>query len=290
MNRKTVVLLVIFMIVIIIGVPIWLSFMQKVPAGYVGIKVYLLGGAKGVDHDVIGVGRYYIGINEDMFLFPISTQNYVWTKDKTEQSPTDESMIFQTKEGLDVNTDVGISYNIKPDKVGIVFQKYRKGVEEITSVYLRNIVRDAFIQVGAKNPVESVYGEGKTKMLMDIHEYVKKQVEEIGINVEKIYLVGSMRLPNTVIAALNAKIEATQKAQQRENELRQVEAEAKKLVVQADGEAQSTLRRAQAQAEANLLLAKSLTPELVRYESIKKWNGELPKFSGGSAIPLIDLK
>ena len=121
-----------------------LSGCSKVPAGNVGVKVYLLGGEKGVDSEVLRVGRYWIGINEDLFLFPTFTQNYVWTKDATEGSPTDESITFQTQEGLGVNADIGISYHIDTDKVSLIFQKYRKGVDEITDIYLRNMVRDAF--------------------------------------------------------------------------------------------------------------------------------------------------
>lgn len=49
---------------------------SKVPAGEVGVKVYLLGTDKGVDHEVLGPGRYWIGINQDLYLFPIFTQNY----------------------------------------------------------------------------------------------------------------------------------------------------------------------------------------------------------------------
>ena len=61
---------------------------SKVPAGNVGIKVFLLGGAKGVDSQELGPGRYWIGWNEDLFLFPTWTQSYVWTKDPAEGSPT----------------------------------------------------------------------------------------------------------------------------------------------------------------------------------------------------------
>jgi hypothetical protein len=41
---------------------------SKVPAGNVGVKVYLLGTNKGVDHEVLGVGRYWIGFNEELYL------------------------------------------------------------------------------------------------------------------------------------------------------------------------------------------------------------------------------
>ena len=36
---------------------------RKVPAGNVGIRVHLLGTAKGVDVEELPVGRYHIGIN-----------------------------------------------------------------------------------------------------------------------------------------------------------------------------------------------------------------------------------
>lgn len=265
-----------------------LNACSKVPAGNVGVKVHLLGSSKGIDSEELGPGRYWIGPNEDLFIFPTFTQNYVWTKDKNEGSQNDESITFQTQEGMDVNADVGIAYHIDKLSVNKVFQKYRKGVGEITDIFLRNIVRDAFNQAGSTRKVEAIYGQGKTDFISSVEELVKNQVGEIGIIVEKISLVGSMRLPTQVIRALNEKIAATQRAQQRENELREAQAEAQKKIAQAKGEADSILLKAESQAKANLIIAKSLTKELVQYESIKKWDGMLPKFTGNN-IPLIQI-
>lgn len=262
---------------------------SKVPAGNVGIKFYLLGGSKGVDHEALSPGRYWIGWNEELYLFPTFTQNYVWTKNSNESSPNNESITFQTKEGLEVNADVGITYHLKPSKVPEIFQKYKKGIEEITNIFLRNMVRDAFVSAASTKEVESVYGKGKSDLLTEVQNSVKKQVGPIGIEIDKIYLVGSMRLPPTVIAALNNKITATQRAQQRENELREAEAEAKKRIAQAEGEAKSKLTIAEAEAKANQVLAASITTTLVNYKSIEKWNGALPQVSGG-ATPFINLK
>ena len=64
---------------------------------------------------------------------------------------------------------------------------------------------------------------------------------------------------------------------------------AQALQAQAEGEAQATRIRAQAQSEANGLLAQSLTPELIRYQQLQRWDGRLPVFSGSGATPLIDL-
>ena len=261
---------------------------SKVPAGNVGVKVYLLGTEKGVDTEELGPGRYWIGVNEELFLFPTFTQNYVWTAGADGNSLENESITFQTKEGLSVNTDVGISYSIVPDKATAIFQKYRKGVEEITDLYLRNMVRDAFVTLASNRPIESVYGSGKSDLVDAVEAKVREQVEGLGINIEGIYLVNDLRLPRPVIDAINAKIGATQKAQQRENEIREAEAEAKKKEAEALGQANSILKVAEAQAKANKILAASISPDLVRYKGIEKWDGALPRMTG-EVIPMISI-
>lgn len=263
---------------------------SKVPAGYKGVKVYLFGSEKGVEAEELGTGRYWIGWNEELYLFPTFTQNYIWTKDKNEGSPNDESISFQTIEGLSVNADVGISYAVKPDRVDEIFQKYRKKIDEITDIYLRNMVRDAFVSVASTKTVETIYGKGKAQLLSDVETRVKEQCGT-NFNIERIYLVGDLRLPPTVVASLNAKIQATQQAQRVENEIRQAQAEAKKKVASAEGESQSILIKAKAQADANIIIAKSLTSELVQYEAIKIWDGKLPlTMVPGSSTPIVNIK
>jgi hypothetical protein len=102
---------------------VYFTSLSKVPAGNVGVKVYLLGSSKGVDSEEVGPGRYWVGWNEDLFLFPTFTQNYVWTRDPDETGNEDESISFQTSEGMTVNADVGISYAIQPGKANDIFQK-----------------------------------------------------------------------------------------------------------------------------------------------------------------------
>ncbi len=251
----------------------------KVPAGSVGVKVYLLGGEKGVDTEELGVGRYWIGINEELFLFPTFTQNYVWTQDPTEGSENDESITFQTSQGMVVGADIGISYHIDPSKVNMIFQKYRKGIDEITDVFLRNMVRDAFVAEAGSLPIESVYGAGKNDLIDSVQASVVEQVEPIGIVIEKIYYVGTLRLPDAVTTSLNAKIEATQKAQQRENEVATAIAEANKVREKAKGEADAVRYKAEAEAERIAALGKSLrdNPEVVRLNFIEKWDGTMPR-------------
>src|SRR4030042_340041 len=87
-------------------------------------------------------------------------------------------------------------------------------------------------------------------------------------------------------------IEAKQVAQQQVETQRQVlfqrEIEAQQKVATAKGEAESILVVAQGQSKANDALSRSISPILVEYKGIEKWNGILPQFTGG-AVPFIDL-
>jgi regulator of protease activity HflC (stomatin/prohibitin superfamily) len=269
-----------------------LAACTKVPAGNVGIKVYLLGGSKGVDIEEKGPGRHWVGINEEMYLFPTFTQNYTWAKDCQEGDCTNEELGFQTVEGLAVTADVGISYHIVPDKAPLIFQKYRKGVDEITDIYLRNMVRDSLVKNASSMPVETVYGAGKTKLIAQVQADVAKQVEAIGINVEKIYWVGELRLPKAVVDSINAKIQMTQQAQQAQNQVAKAKAEADIQVAQATGAAEAL--RIQSEAEANAIRVKAnaitANPEIVQMTAVEKWDGHLPTTNAGGALPFINIK
>lgn len=262
-----------------------------VPAGNVGVKVNLLGGDKGVDTETLGVGRYWLGWNEELYLFPTFMQNYVWTKNADEGSPNDESISFQTADGMTANADVGISYSIDPEQVTTIFQTYRRGIEEITDTFLRNMVRDALVKAASTKPIEYVYGAGKAELMAAVQADVAAQVAHIGIKIDKIYWIGEIRLPQTVIDSINAKNAATQMAQQRQNEVAQAKAEADKKIEDARGTAESILRVAEAQAKANKVLADSLTTEFVQYEALQKWDGKLPTtMVPGQATPLVNIK
>lgn len=260
---------------------IGLTACDRVPAGYRGVIVNLYGDEKGVSEESVGVGRYYMGWNREMFLFPTFLQNYSWTNA--------QSIAMQTSEGLSIRTSAGITYKISPDNVVKVFQKYRLGIEEITNTFLHNQVRDAMNEVASTMTVEAIYGAGKEKFISKVNEIVKKEAAENGIEVDKIYLVGSFELPPNVVDSINTKIQATQNAMRVENEVATSRAEAQKTIVDAEANAKQIMIKAEAQAKANQILAQSLTPEFVQYQAILKWNGQLPQTNATGAMPFINV-
>lgn len=265
---------------IIVSSLIGLSACSKVPAGYRGVIVNLYGSDKGVAEQSVGVGRYYLGWNSELYLFPTFLQNYSW---KEEQAIT-----MQTSEGLSIKTDAGITYSIEPNNVVKVFTKYRMGIDEITNTFLHNMVRDAMNEVSSTMTVEQIYGSQKGIFIDKVNQIVKKAASQNGIDVDKIYLVGSFELPSTVVSSINSKIQASQNAIKVENEVATSRAEAEKTIVEAEARAKRVLIEAEAQAKANKILAESLNTEFVQYQAILKWNGQLPKMTG-STVPFINV-
>jgi regulator of protease activity HflC (stomatin/prohibitin superfamily) len=269
-------------------VVITLASCSKVPAGYVGIKVHLLGGSKGVDNEVLGVGRYWIGVNEELYIFPTYQINYVYTASKDEGKERNEEFTFQTKEGMECTMDLGLAMHFENDKITKMFQVYRKGEEDILDVVVRNSIRDALNKTAGSMMIESVYGEGKGVLIANVQSAVKASLDSTGIIVDKLSLIGSVRIPKSVKDALDSKVEMTQQAQKAENGVLKAKADADIAIAKANGEAQSVIINAKAEAEANKLITQSLSDQLIRYNYAQKWDGHLPTVTGGNT-PFINL-
>lgn len=224
---------------------------------------------------------HWIAPWKTVYQFPIFEQNDTWEGDGN-------SFNFQTSEGMAISSDIGLSYHLRPDMIPRIFAKYRRGMEEITNIFIRNYIRDAINKAASKMKIEDLYGSGKEAFFDEVEVHVRHDLSSIGIDITRIYLIGRFHFPATVIAALNSKIEATQRAQQRENELREAEAEAKKQIAKAEGQARCSLLQAEAEAKANIILAKSVSNELIDWQAVQRWDGKLPQVTGG-ATPFIDL-
>ncbi|MDX7487225.1 SPFH domain-containing protein [Serratia marcescens] len=265
-----------------------------VPAGYVGVKVDLYGDTKGVQQQEVGVGKYWLTWNEEIYQFPTFNQLHVY----------DQPFNFQTKDSMSVSAKVGVEYYVDQSKVSKVFQTYRKGVEEITSVNIRQNIADALIKDSGTMDIGTLAGEGRTQLLDNVTKAVKAKLDPIGIIIVKLSWTDDLKYPQQVTDSINAKIEATQKTLLRENEIAQTKAEAQKTIEAARGEAESNVLRAKAESEAITVKAKAeadaialraealrKNPEVLQLEAIGKWNGELPQYmTSGTSTPFIQVK
>lgn len=278
--RKNYILPTVFAGIFIVPVVIWAFCFSMIKPGYVGVVVDLFGDKKGVEDKELHVGGHFIPPWKDLYRFPIFEQNHTWEGS--------DCFHFQTGEGLAVNAEVGITFHLEPSKIPYIFQKYRRGMNEIIHIFLRNYIRDSLNKAASRCKIEDLYGKGKEAFFDEVEHQVKLELNDTGINISRIYLIGRFNFPPSVIAALNLKIEAIQRAQQRENELREAEAEAKKQIAHAKGEAECRLLDARAQSDSNRIITESLTNDLIMWRAVNKWDGILPKFVG-NGTPLINF-
>lgn len=257
---------------------------EKVPPGYVGIMVNTMGTDKGVEKNVLDVGSYYTGWGKELYTFPVFQQTYNWTADNH------EAITFQSSDGVVISGDFAITYQIDPKKVPIVFQTYRRGVDEITNGPLRNAVRDSLQKFSSGMTSEQVYASKKTELLNDVTENVKRLVGPLGIEIESISAISNFVLPESIVASINKKIVANQDAEAKHNAIASEQAQQDINRVKAEGEAASRIALANGIAQANKIVSQSLTPELVQYEMIQKWDGVMPQVTGsGGLSTLINL-
>lgn len=273
----------------------------RVSPGYVGIKVVNGGSDRGVQDFPAQVGWvFYNPFTATVYEYPTFVQTAVWTVSKNEGNAVNEEITFTNKDQMLIAADINLSYSLDPAKVPAFYVKFRNdNLSGFTHGFLRNLARDTFNEHAGRYEIAQIMGDN-AKFLLEVREALEKRVEPIGVRIDQFGIIGAPRPPQAVIDAINAKVHATQLAQQKQNELVQVQADAAKAVAkstgeadaaiaQAKGEAEYTRITAEAQAKANRLLQESLTGALLDLKRLEKWNGVLPQVSGGST-PFINLQ
>ena len=86
----------------------------------------------------------------------------------------------------------------------------------------------------------------------------------------------------------DAFITAIEEKQVAQQQLLKAETEKQTAITNAEAEAEATKIRAEGEAAANRTISESLTSEIIENKKIEKWNGELPRVTGGNGT-IIDL-
>jgi regulator of protease activity HflC (stomatin/prohibitin superfamily) len=305
---KKVVKLTVVGLVFIIAVAIFgCSGCTRIGPGHVGIEVKLAGTQRGAQDFVIKTGWvFYNPLSTSIIEYPTYIQTAKWTHNPTEgdnpESPkgTNEEISFNSSEGMTVRADISMSYHLLPEKIPDFYVKFRNdNIVLFTHGYLRNLARNAFNDAGEHYRIEEIIGAKKEQLVSEVTKNLQKNVTDIGVVIDQLGFIESPRPPDLVMQSINMKVQATQLAMQKQNELVQAQAEAAKAVAYAEGDAKSQIARAQGQATANKLINESLTDKVMertlidlQYKWVEKWDGSTPFYisgQGGAGQALIQL-
>ncbi len=255
----------------------------------VGVKINSVGSDKGIEEKAYGTGYQFYGPFTAMVVYPVHNVNHVWTKDAREGSDGDEGFEFPIKGGLIIGLDLGVEFAINPNLAWKTYSEYQYSLDELRQIVIRKGINDALNHHGPNVDIDKFVDGGINDIMAKVNAEVKAKFAKDGIIVKSVSLVNAPRYPDAVKNSITAKIGATQKAIQRENELRQTEAEVKKQVAQAEGDKKVKMAQADGQAYYNQKAQENLTPLLIEMERIKKWKGDVPQVTSGST-PMIDLR
>jgi regulator of protease activity HflC (stomatin/prohibitin superfamily) len=180
-----------------------------------------------------------------------------------------------------------MSFELDPNKVPQLYQTFRTDISTIQHGYVKQTIRQALQEVIGSEQIADIIGPKKAEAVARAQGLVATRLVPYGI-VVKQFTLNELRAPETVMQAINTKNVMQQQALTAQNELQKNTFQAQGDSIKAAGRAKAITAEAEAQAKANALLSASITPTLVQYELMKKWNGQLPQVSGG-ATPMIQL-
>jgi regulator of protease activity HflC (stomatin/prohibitin superfamily) len=204
-----------------------------------------------------------------------------------------------TKDLQKVAVKVVVNYSLDPARVVEIYRKVG-GEEEV----VRNIISPANQETIKASTAKLNAEELLTKrddLKADIFEDLKARLSKEGIIIHDAS-IADIDFSEEFDKAIEQKQIAQQAAQQAKylaekatNEAAAVIEQAKGAALaemeKAKGQAAAILERAKADAEAQELLKKSLSKEILELRALEKWNGVLPVYStSGSSVPFIQLQ
>ncbi len=287
------------LIVLLFAVLIFFNYiasLTRIGAGYVGVEIFLSGSQRGPSEIPIKTGWvFYSPLRSQIIEFPTYIQTVKWTRNADEGRPMNEEMSFNSKEGMEIYSDVSLSYAIDPKMVPDFYLKYRvSDLSIFTHGFLRDVVRNSLNEVASTYSVEDIYGERKAEFLGKVEALIQTKLTPVGVGIQQFGFIGAPRVPDVIASAITGKAQAIQNAERAQNELAQTQAEAAKKIAEADGDAKSEVARAQGEAEANRIRQASISPQLLELRKLEnqralidRWNGQLPQVESGSGGGLM---
>lgn len=249
-----------FPVVLLVLVVLLYSALGTVPAGHRGVLLRL----GRVTGEVKGEGLYA----KVPF---IDTVRIMDCRIQKEQVQTECS----SKDLQTITAILALNFRVQAEHCQDVYQN-------IGMRYLETIVAPA-MQEGVKAAIAQYTAEELVTKRETVRErmteLLSQRLAPLGIKTETLNII-NLTFGSAFNQAIEAKVTAEQNALAAKNVLAQRQYEAQQLVATAKGKAEAM------QIEAESLRT---NPSILRLRALEKWNGQLPRVMGTSALPFIDV-
>ena len=298
---------VILALILIVGLVLGITCTEKIPAGYVGV-VYNMNG--GVDGEVLTQGWKVVSPTKKVTTYSIGLEQSYLSSEDIGDSPKDESFNIPTSDGKTVRVNLEFSYKFDEERVAETFVMFKgKSGEEVKNTFIKPKIMAWTQEVSANHPVTDIFGDQRTVINAELDTYLKQKFEPYGIIIDTVNFT-NISVDDETAAAIQKKVNAQQELElanieaetaqiqaNKDREVARIEAEkdkevaqieAEKRIIEAEGKAQAKIIAAEAEAKANREIAASLTPELIEKIKYERWDGAMPKVTGGTSIVNVD--
>jgi regulator of protease activity HflC (stomatin/prohibitin superfamily) len=272
------------------------TFILVLAAGFTGIKWIGVGNVGIVKHmngevTELGQGIHWVGWGVAVQEYPTYMQSLVLS-DNLKEGGTDNqqwSVGTSDQQELPVNTSLTWKINIK--NAPALYQTVGgKDIEYISDSIVKPTMKNVVNKITHRYTWNDIKGAGQAEVTEKINVQLAAQLEKVGISIGTFGFthVGPPKGMEQSQQAL-ATAELNVKKAQAEQDKAKIENQTRILNAQTDAEAAKI--KAEGEAAANQLLAKSLTPDLVEYNKVQKWNGVNPTtVLGNGANTLVTVK
>ena len=185
-----------------------------------------------------------------------------------------------------VSTEVTVNYHASPESVHTLYKEV--GLDYQNRI-IAPAVEEVVKQVTANYNAEELITK-RPQVKSDIETEIGKRLNQFNI-VTEVISITDFQFSSLFAQAIEAKVEAEQKALKAENDLRRIQVEAQQAEAQAQGIAKANIAQAQGEAEAIRIINEALAqnPNYLEWLKTQAWDGKLPLVVGEGGTPFIQI-
>ncbi|MFL6413241.1 MAG: prohibitin family protein [Nitrososphaeraceae archaeon] len=242
-----------------------------VQAGHRGVVLYV--GA--VENKVLGEGLH--------FIIPFAEQ-VIQLEVRTLKFQADASAASNDLQ--EVATVIALNYHIDPNDANKVYQQL--GADYSDRIIAPTIQESVKASVAKFNAEELITKRETAKAV--IAQAIRNTLSSRDITVETVFIT-DFKFSEAFASQVESKVVAFQKYLTEQNNLRAVQVVANQTVVQAQAQARSNVARAEGESQAIKVITEQLrqSPQYLQWQSINKWNGQMPYALGSGGFPFFQL-
>lgn len=242
---KSVVKIVVICLIVLIILILGFNSFTVVKAGHTGV--------------VVNLGKVSDNVLEEGLHFKIPFVSEIVQIDnrvlKTEVESVAASKDLQT-----ISSKVSINYRVNRASSADI---YKNVGNDFTNVIVNPAIQECVKSVAAKYTAEQLIAERPT-VSMEMEQAISEKINPYGLSIE-VFNIVNFDFSEEFNKAIEAKQTAQQEALKAEQDLARIKVEA-----------QQTVEKAEAEAEAYRLKNAELSEEVIMMEFVEKWDGKMP--------------